>query len=218
MIQNLFKTYGLSQKKSKAIIEEISGKDGIVSVFPKDVDGSQGTMNKNNRTYIRVAILGVLLAALVFAVYSSFVKDPHAVKVGKEAPNFSLEQLNGPPIALSDLRGKGVVLNFWGSWCEPCKKEMPDLQQQYEAYKDKGLIVIGINIGESPVAVEPFVKQFGLTFPILLDRQSQITKLYRIGPIPSTYFIDADGKVKEIFIGPLNENSISEKVANILPK
>ena len=175
-------------------------------------------MNKNNRTYIRVAILGVLLAALVFAVYSSFVKDPHAVKVGKEAPNFSLEQLNGPPIALSDLRGKGVVLNFWGSWCEPCKKEMPDLQQQYEAYKDKGLVVIGINIGESPVAVEPFVKQFGLTFPILLDRQSQITTLYRIGPIPSTYFIDADGKVKEIFIGPLNENSISEKVANILPK
>lgn len=79
-------------------------------------------MDKKNRTYIRVAILGVLLAALVFAVYTSFVKDPNAVKVGKEAPNFSLEQLNGPAVTLSDFRGKGVILNFWGTWCEPCKK------------------------------------------------------------------------------------------------
>ncbi|CAJ1002901.1 MULTISPECIES: thiol-disulfide oxidoreductase ResA [Bacillales] len=174
-------------------------------------------MNKSNRTYIRVAILGVLLAALVFAVYSSFVKDPNAVKVGRDAPNFSLEQLNGPSIALSDLRGKGVVLNFWGTWCGPCKQEMPALQKQYEAYKDKGLVIVGVNIGETPVAVEPFLKQFGVTFPILMDRESQITKLYRIDKIPSTFFIDPDGEVKEIFLGPLNEDMIAEKVAKILP-
>ncbi|MCC0562678.1 thiol-disulfide oxidoreductase ResA [Brevibacillus borstelensis] len=175
-------------------------------------------MDKKNRTYIRVAILGVLLAALVFAVYTSFVKDPNAVKVGKEAPNFSLEQLNGPAVTLSDFRGKGVILNFWGTWCEPCKKEMPDLQKQYEAYKDKGLLILGVNIGESPVTVEPFTKQFGITFPILMDKQSEITKLYRIVPIPSTFFIDPDGKVQEIFLGPLNEDMITQKVAKILPK
>ncbi|GED30905.1 MULTISPECIES: thiol-disulfide oxidoreductase ResA [Brevibacillus] len=174
-------------------------------------------MNKSNRTYIRVAVLGLLLVALVFALYSSFVKDPNAVKVGKAAPNFSLQQLNGPDMALSDLKGKGVVLNFWGTWCEPCKKELPALQQQYDQFKDKGLVVVGVNIGESTVAVEPFVKQFGVNFPILLDSQSQITKLYRIGPIPTTFFISPDGDVEEIFIGQLNEAMIAQKVSKILP-
>ncbi|MGG1659597.1 thiol-disulfide oxidoreductase ResA [Brevibacillus sp. NRS-1366] len=174
-------------------------------------------MNKSNRTYVRIAVLGLLLVALVFALYSSFVKDPNAVKVGSDAPNFSLEQLNGSEMALGDLKGKGVVLNFWGTWCEPCKKEMPALQEQYDKYKDKGLVVVGVNIGESPVAVEPFIKQFNVHFPILLDRQSQITKLYRIGPIPTTFFVSPEGEVKEIFIGQLNEAMIADKVSKILP-
>jgi peroxiredoxin len=174
-------------------------------------------MNKKNRIYVRVAILGVLLVALVFALYSSFVKDPNAVKVGKAAPNFSLERLDGSEVALSDLRGKGVVLNFWGTWCEPCKAEMPALQQNYEKYKDQGLEVIGVNIGESPVTINPFIEQYGVHFPILLDRQSQITKLYRIGPIPTTFFISPDGTVEEIFIGQLNEALIASKVEKILP-
>ncbi|KNB71125.1 thiol-disulfide oxidoreductase ResA [Brevibacillus reuszeri] len=175
-------------------------------------------MNKSNRTYVRIAVLGLLLVALVFALYSSFVKDPQAVKVGSDAPNFSLEQLKGQEMALGDLKGKGVVLNFWGTWCEPCKEEMPALQAQYDKFKDKGLVVLGVNIGESPIAVEPFVKQFNVSFPILLDRQSQITKLYRIGPIPTTFFISPEGEVKEIFIGQLNEAMIADKVSKILPK
>lgn len=174
-------------------------------------------MNKKNRIYIRVAILGLLLVALVFALYSSFVKDPNAVKVGSKAPNFSLEQLHGSELALADLNGKGVVLNFWGTWCEPCKAEMPALQEKYETYKDKGLVVVGVNIGESPITIEPFIKQFGIDFPILLDRKSQITKLYRIGPIPTTFFISPEGKVEDIFIGQLNEAMIESKVEKILP-
>jgi len=175
-------------------------------------------MDKSNRTYIRVAILGVLLVALVFAIYSSLEKDPKAVKVGRDAPNFRLEQMNGAPITLSDLRGKGVVLNFWGTWCVPCKEEMPALQKQYEALKDKGLVIVGVNISESPITIEPFLKQYGISFPILLDRKSEVTKLYRIGPIPTTFFIDADGEVQEIFIGQMNESMIADKVAKILPK
>ena len=174
-------------------------------------------MNKKNRIYVRVAILGVLLVALVFALYSSFVKDPDAVKEGKAAPNFSLERLDGGELALADLRGKGVVLNFWGTWCKPCKEEMPALQKQYEVFRDKGLEVIGVNIAESPITIEPYIKQFGVEFPILLDRQSQITKLYRIGPIPTTFFISPEGTVEEIFVGQLNEAMIASKVEKILP-
>jgi peroxiredoxin len=174
-------------------------------------------MNKSNRIYLRVAILGVLLVALIFAVYSSLNKDPKAVKVGSEAPNFSLEQLSGSELALDDLKGKGVILNFWGTWCEPCKAEMPALQKQYEKYKDKGLVVVGVNIGESPITIEPFIKELGVNFPIVLDRKSEITKLYRIGPIPTTFFISPDGKVEEIFIGEMKEAYIESKVMKILP-
>jgi len=173
-------------------------------------------MNKYNRTYVRVAILGVLLLALVFALYSSIVKDPNVVKAGNDAPNFSLPQLDGPAMKLSDLKGKAVVLNFWGTWCEPCKAEMPALQKQYDTYKDKGLVVVGVNIGETPVAIQSFVKQYQVSFPILLDRDLQITKMYRIGPIPTTFFIDRDGEIEEIFIGQMNDAIISQKVANIL--
>lgn len=173
-------------------------------------------MDKSKRTYLRVAILGVLLLALVFALYSSFVKDPNVVKAGYDAPNFSLPQLNGPALKLSDLRGKAVVLNFWGTWCDPCKAEMPALQQKYEENKEKGLVVIGVNIGETPVAVNSFVDSYQISFPILLDRNLQITKMYRIGPIPTTFFIDRDGEIEEIFVGQMNEAIISQKVAKIL--
>ncbi|MGE7271972.1 thiol-disulfide oxidoreductase ResA [Brevibacillus panacihumi] len=174
-------------------------------------------MNKKNRIFIRVAILGLIIVALVFALYSSFVKDPKAVQVGSEAPNFSLLQLDGTPTILSDLKGRGVVLNFWGTWCEPCKAEMPALQKQYDAHKDKGLIIMGVNIGESPITVEQFVKQVGVNFPILMDQKSEITKLYRIGPIPTTFFIDPKGEVKEIFIGEMSEEYIEKNVRKILP-
>ncbi|GAA4709395.1 thiol-disulfide oxidoreductase ResA [Brevibacillus fulvus] len=174
-------------------------------------------MDKKNRTYIRIIILGVLLVALIFAIYSSVVKDPGVVKAGDEAPNFSLQQLNGSNVKLTDLRGKGVVLNFWGTWCEPCKTEMPALQKQYEALKDKGLVVVGVNIGETEVAVDPFVKSLGVQFPILMDRKSDVTKLYKIGQIPASYFIDEDGVVRDIFVGQMSEEFIADKVAKILP-
>lgn len=174
-------------------------------------------MNKKSRTYIRIAILAVLLMALVFAIYSSVTKDSKTVKVGSDAPNFSLQQLDGTAVKLSDLRGKAVILNFWGTWCEPCKAEMPALQKQYEAYKDKGLVVLGINIGETPIAVQPFLKEYGVHFPILMDRKSEITKLYKIGQIPASYFIDKDGVVRDTFLGQMSEKLISEKVAKILP-
>jgi peroxiredoxin len=174
-------------------------------------------MNKSNRTYLRVAILGILLVALIYALYTSLNKEPNAVKVGSKAPNFSLEQLDGPPLVLDDLKGKGVILNFWGTWCEPCKAEMPALQKQYDKYKDKGLVVVGLNIGESPITIEPFVKELGVNFPIVMDRKSEITKLYRIGPIPTTFFISPEGEVAEIFIGEMKEAYIESQVKKILP-
>ncbi|MGD8189148.1 thiol-disulfide oxidoreductase ResA [Brevibacillus ginsengisoli] len=174
-------------------------------------------MDKKNRTSIRVVILVILLAALIFAVYSSFKKDQATISVGDVAPNFSLQQLDGSQVKLSDLRGKAVVLNFWGSWCDPCKAEMPEIEKQWEKNKDKGIVFTGVNIGESPITVKQFVDQFGVTFPIWLDQQREITRLYNIGPIPTTFFIDKNGVVQAIVTGQMNESIIREKVAKILP-
>lgn len=173
-------------------------------------------MVKQNRTWLRVAILSVLLAALVFAVYSSFQKDTSTLKVGDTAPNFSLPQLDGSQVKLSDFQGKAVVLNFWGSWCVPCKTEMPDLEKQYQLHKNNRIVFTGVNIGESAITAKQFISQVGVTFPIWLDQQREITRLYKIGPIPTTFFIDKNGVIKDVFIGQMNEQLLQEKVAKIL--
>lgn len=176
-------------------------------------------MDKSKRLWMRVAILCVLLGALIFAVYSSFAKDNKGIKVGMEAPNFSLEQLNGngAAIKLSDLKGKGVVLNFWGSWCQPCKAEFPELEKQFQRYKAEGIEVVGVNISETPLAIQQFVDQYKVSFPILMDRDSQIASLYQIGPIPTTYFINKDGVIQDEFIGQMTESTIIEKMKKIKP-
>ncbi|MED1646629.1 thiol-disulfide oxidoreductase ResA [Brevibacillus agri] len=158
-----------------------------------------------------------VIFALGFAIYSSAFKE-EGPEVGKEAPNFSLKQLDDDTFKkLSDYRGKAVVLNFWGSWCIPCKTEMPALEKQYERFKEKGLVVIGINIGESPIVVKPFVQSVGATFPIWLESERIVTQLYRISPIPHTYFIDKDGIIRDQFIGEMTETIMLNKIQKILP-
>ena len=173
-------------------------------------------MWKKNRTPIRMAILGVLLVALVFAIYSSYASED-TIRVGDTAPNFSLKQLDGTEAKLSDLRGQAVILNFWGSWCGPCKNEMPELERHYQQFKDEGLVVVGVNVAESPITVQQFVDQVGVTFPIWLDQKGkEVTKLYKVGPLPTTFFIDRKGKVADIFIGEMKEHTLKPRIAKIL--
>ncbi|TPG89631.1 thiol-disulfide oxidoreductase ResA [Brevibacillus laterosporus] len=173
-------------------------------------------MNKQKRTSMRVAILGVLLVALVFAVYTSFAK-PNEIKKGDKAPNFSLQSLEGQPMTLADLKGKGVILNFWGSWCEPCRNEMPDLEKVWLANKDQNIVIVGVNVGESEVSAEQFVRQVKTTFPILMDKQKEVTRVYNIGKMPTTFYIDQDGIVRDIMFGQMNEKSINSMLEKIRP-
>lgn len=175
-------------------------------------------MNRS-RTLIRFAILAVIFIGIAVALYNGFIKDKAVVQTGKPAPDFVLSTLQGEKLQLSDYKGKGVVLNFWGTWCQPCEAEMPDLENSYKKFKDQGVTVIGVNIREPEVTVKPFVERYQLTFPIVLDRTNEITQLYEIGPIPTTYFIDKDGIVKKIVIGgPMSEETISENMKLIVPE
>lgn len=173
----------------------------------------------NKKPIIRIVILSLILIAVGWAVYQSAIDDKQKIEEGSVAPNFMLPLLGGDSMQLEDLRGQGIVLNFWGTWCDPCRKEMPALNQAHNKYKDRGVQVLAVNIGESDVTVNRFVEQYQLSFPILMDKQSEITALYEIGPIPTTFFIDGEGVVRRIVIGgPMSEQVIEQYIQEILPE
>lgn len=174
---------------------------------------------KSSRTIIRIMILTVIFAGIGLAIYNQFLKDKTAVKVESPAPDFVLKTLDGGSFQLSKYQGKGVVLNFWGSWCDPCKEEMPALEKTYQSFKDKGVVLVGVNIGETDVSIHSFKDRYGLNFPIAMDTKKEITQLYEIGPIPTTYFIDKTGIVKKVVIGgPMSEQTIADNMKEIVPE
>lgn len=144
---------------------------------------------------------------------------PALPRAGFPAPEFSLSTLRTEVISLDDLRGKVVILNLWTSWCPPCREEMPALQKIYEVYQDQGLEILAVNstIQDSPQAAQAFSEQHGLTFPILLDSQGQVSALYQLQSLPSTFFIDQAGVVREVVIGgPMAEALLHIRVQQLL--
>ena len=125
-----------------------------------------------------------------------------APEEGAMAPNFLLEELKGGEVRLSDLRGQAVVINFWATWCAPCRKEMPQLVQAYEKYKSDGLVVLAVNLQEGKSIASKFADDFGMDFPVVVDRDGEVGDLYRLLGLPTTYFVDREGIVRSIFTGP----------------
>lgn len=136
---------------------------------------------------------------------------------GRAAPDFSLATSDGTTYNLNDLRGQPVIVNFWATWCPPCLEEMPALQEVYDAYRDEGLIVLAINQDEPADRIDRFAQEHGLTFPLLLDPDYNVTDRYQVGLLPSTFFIDRLGVVHEvIFGGPLTRASLESRVTALL--
>ena len=147
-------------------------------------------------------VLGLVL--VVVGCSSTPGSTPSTQGVGI-APDFQLQSLDGETISLSDLRGRPVMLNFWASWCGPCRAEMPLIQEIFESeeWSDKGLVILAVNIGESAATAEEFMVDNNLSFPVLLDTSQEIAREYNIRNIPTTLFIDRDGTVQDIKIGAI---------------
>lgn len=174
--------------------------------------------SKKQRLYIRTVILVVLTLAIVFTVYSNLNKDKITVlQVGDKAPDFVLVDMTGNEHRLSDYKGKGVFLNFWGTWCKPCATEMPAMDNQFNIYKDQGVQTLAINIGESDLKVNSFAKRFGLTFPIAIDRNKSVMELYNIDPLPTTFLINPDGRIVKIIKGQMTEQDIANFMDQVKP-
>jgi peroxiredoxin len=161
------------------------------------------------------ALLGLVLGLLLFrapspggAPASPSASVPAPV-VGAPAPDFSLKTLNGDTVQLSDLRGKIVALNFWATWCAPCRLEMPDLQARAEQFPDR-LAVLGVNFAETPEEVAAFRDEVGVDFPLLLDPKADVQGLYRVLGYPTTFFIDEQGTIRFQHIGLMSGGQMDE--------
>jgi peroxiredoxin len=193
------------QKKENAIIYLNVYGEGVLQM-------------KKRRFFIRTGILLVMLAALCYTMYNSVFAKQDQVKEGSIAPNFVLQSVDGERIELKDLKGKGVFLNFWGTWCGPCKQEFPYMANQYEVFKDRGVEIVAVNVGESNIAVKNFMDAYGVNFPVAMDKDRQVTEAYDITPLPTTFLINPEGKVIKVIKGTMTERNVYEYMNLIKPK
>lgn len=142
-----------------------------------------------------------------------------APQKGFLAPDFTLERLDGESVTLSDLQGKAVLLNFWATWCPPCKAEMPAFQQAYLDYEDEGFVILAVNATQqdSLEAINSFREDNSLTFPILLDNDGAVSRSYQVQSMPTSFFINKEGVISEVIIGgPIAEALIRARIEDLL--
>ncbi|WP_337101743.1 redoxin domain-containing protein [Paenibacillus sp. YIM B09110] len=174
-------------------------------------------MGKSRKT-VQIIILAAVLIIGGYAIGSTlFASDSEGpLKAGIEPPSFTLANLDGGTTALSDYKGKAVVVNFWGTFCPPCVKEMPEFERQYAKWKDHGLVILAINLSEDTLTVNNFVRQFDLNYPILRDVSRKTERSYGLRSYPTTFFIGPDGKIMEIKVGGMTEQEIDDRIERLL--
>jgi len=173
-------------------------------------------------TLISLAALFLSAGWIVFtARYAAPVTGGRipAPRQGFLAPDFTLEALDGSSAQLSALEGKAVLVNFWASWCAPCKSEMPAMQRVYQDYQDRGFTILAVNATsqDSRQQAAAFASDNGLTFPILLDTDGKIAAQYQVRALPTTFFVDRDGNIHDMLIGgPISEALMRAQIEQML--
>ncbi|OCT12493.1 thiol-disulfide oxidoreductase [Paenibacillus pectinilyticus] len=173
-----------------------------------------------NKKWVQIGIFTIVLIIGVFTIITNLSASASKKypQEGDKATNFSLIGLDGKTHELSEYKGKPVLVNFWGTFCPPCKEEMPDLQKMYDKYKAQGVVFLEVNVDKNKVTVQGFMDQYKLNMPVLLDANEVVRKTYGVMDYPTTFFIGADGKIAVKKIGQMEESFIDTTLANLVTK
>lgn len=203
----------------------------IASQHATQPQTSQPTASIQWRSYAALALVVALIVGAIWLIEGGKAEDvstdgtkvtltgsPSGVtpKPGELAPAFALDKLEGGSLALADLRGSPLMINFWATWCPPCRGEMPDLDALQRQHRDAGLVVLAVNLQEDAPTVRRYADTLGLTLPIVLDRNGRVADRYNLTALPTTYFVDREGVVRDLNIGALTAKGLRTKVAKIL--
>ncbi|MBX7235778.1 MAG: TlpA family protein disulfide reductase [Caldilineales bacterium] len=163
----------------------------------------------------RIDAEGIYPVASLFGIDAARTSSAQP-DAGHLAPDFTIHLPDGSTARLSDYRGRPLILNFWATWCPPCRQEMPDLVRVYEAHKAEGLVVIALNESEGHEQVSGFVEEFGMTMPVVIDPQGDVMQAFKTQSLPSSFFIDRDGVVRVRWVGFLPANALDQNLDLIL--
>ena len=168
---------------------------------------------RSNRARARALRLA-MCAALALCVSAA----APAVALSASAPDFTLRTLGGPNLRLQEQRGRVVMINFWATWCGPCRQEMPQLNRLYEKYKGSGFVLLGVNVDDDVRNAAEVAAKLGVGFPVLLDTDKQVSRAYDLATMPSTVLIDRDGKVRYVHRGYLAgvEDAYDKQILELL--
>lgn len=153
------------------------------------------TQLRNQFRFRRLLLIGALLAS------GLALANTTTVNVGAEAPDFALRSAAGPNLRLSEHRGQVVMINFWATWCGPCRQEMPKLDEIFARYEPAGFTLLGVNIDEDSAQAQRLADELGVTFPLLFDDEQDVSRLYDVQAMPMTVMVDRSGTVRSVHYG-----------------
>jgi thiol-disulfide isomerase/thioredoxin len=179
----------------------------------------EGNLEKRYLVWLIAAlVIGVAIFVLRPFFISESAHSGPAGLVGQAAPVFALRDDRGSPVSLTQYRGRVVIMNLWASWCPPCRAEMPDLQRLEEANAQRGLVVVGVNEGESAQRARTFAASLRIRFPIWIDDGQRYGRIYAALGLPTTVIVDPDGVIVKGFDGPLTFEQMRAAVAGLVPQ
>lgn len=169
---------------------------------------------------LKLSVLQIIIALLGSTALFAVPPSPWDIEglIGKKAPDFTLKDINNRPFNLSSLRGKVVILNFWATWCPPCRAEMPSLNNLYREFRNRGLEVVAISTDRSSSVIEDYISKNPIDFTVLIDTDNRVSRQFKVFSIPTTFLIDRNGTIIERYLGEENWTSpeIKKKIKEAL--
>jgi peroxiredoxin len=169
------------------------------------------------RNWKSLAAILMILAVAMSACRESSAAPLKGVNQGNVARNFTLETVDGSKVSMEDFEGQVVLINFWATWCPPCRAEIPDLEATYLERREDGFVVLGVNVEEPRATVEQFMDEFDMTYPVLLDEGGRVLKMYRANGLPMSVLVDSAGVIQVRHVGFLTAEQLENYLADLIP-